>query len=139
MLEIPLDVPENKKIRVLISQGERKDVEQSDNALTISRALRNAGLEIVYCGSLDCEQIVEAAIQEDVDIVYLNDNSVKRLDHYDKVVQLLEMRGLLDQVVVLTNELNFITSIAHFVRNIELTETNQQNSLKKNYLFEVVI
>ncbi len=60
-----------KKIRVLIAKPGLDGHDRG--AKVIARALRDAGMEVVYTGLHQTpEQVVEAAIQEDVDIIGLS-------------------------------------------------------------------
>ncbi|MBA2772722.1 MAG: cobalamin B12-binding domain-containing protein [Nocardioidaceae bacterium] len=69
-------------------------------AKVIARALRDAGMEVVYTGLHQTpEQIVETAIQEDADIVGLSVLSGAHLTLFKKVMQLLEERDATDIIV----------------------------------------
>ncbi len=66
----------------------------------MSRALRDAGCEVVYSGLHQTpEQIVETAIQEDVDGVGLSVLSGAHMTLFPKVVELLRERDAEDIVV----------------------------------------
>ena len=63
-------------------------------AKVVSRALRDAGMEVIYTGLRQSpEQIVQAAIQEDVDIIGLSCLSGAHNSLFSKVVELLKARG----------------------------------------------
>lgn len=63
-------------------------------AKVVSRALRDAGMEVIYTGLRQSpEQIVQAAIQEDVDIIGLSCLSGAHNSLFPKVVELLKARG----------------------------------------------
>ena len=63
-------------------------------AKVIARALRDAGMEVVYSGLHQTpEQIVETAIQEDVDGVGLSVLSGAHMTLFPKVVELLREQG----------------------------------------------
>lgn len=63
-------------------------------AKVVARALRDAGMEVVYTGLRQSpEQIVQAAVQEDVDFVGLSCLSGAHNSLFPKVVQLLKERG----------------------------------------------
>lgn len=63
----------------------------------VSRALRDAGMEVIYTGLHQTpEDIVEAAIQEDVDIIGLSCLSGAHMTLFPRVVELLRERGLED-------------------------------------------
>ena len=66
----------------------------------MARALRDAGMEVVYTGLHQTpEQIVEAAIQEDADAVGLSVLSGAHMTLFAKVAALLEQRDAKDIVV----------------------------------------
>lgn len=69
-------------------------------AKVVARALRDAGMEVVYTGLHQTpEQIVEAAIQEDADAVGLSVLSGAHMTLFAKVTALLEQREAADIVV----------------------------------------
>jgi methylmalonyl-CoA mutase C-terminal domain/subunit len=69
-------------------------------AKVVARALRDAGMEVVYTGLHQTpEQIVEAAIQEDVDAVGLSVLSGAHMTLFAKVAELLKARDASDIVV----------------------------------------
>jgi methylmalonyl-CoA mutase, C-terminal domain len=70
-------------------------------AKVISRALRDAGMEVIYTGlHQTAEQIVETAIQEDADVVGLSVLSGAHLTLVPKVVRGLAARGIDDVLVI---------------------------------------
>src|SRR3954462_9555949 len=70
-------------------------------AKVVARALRDAGMEVVYTGLHQTpEQIVEAALQEDADAVGLSVLSGAHMTLFARVVELLSERGPDDIVVV---------------------------------------
>jgi methylmalonyl-CoA mutase C-terminal domain/subunit len=69
-------------------------------AKIIARALRDAGMEVIYTGLHQTpEQIVEAAIQEDADAVGLSVLSGAHMTLFAKVIDLLRERDAADIVV----------------------------------------
>jgi methylmalonyl-CoA mutase, C-terminal domain len=69
-------------------------------AKVVARALRDAGMEVVYTGLHQTpEQIVEAALQEDADAIGLSVLSGAHMTLFARVVQLLRERGADDIVV----------------------------------------
>lgn len=69
-------------------------------AKVVARALRDAGMEVVYTGLHQTpEQIVEAAIQEDADAVGLSVLSGAHMTLFAKVMELLRARDATDIVV----------------------------------------
>lgn len=70
-------------------------------AKIVARALRDAGMEVVYTGLHQTpEMIVTAAIQEDVDVVGISILSGAHMTVFPKVMQLLAERGADDMLVV---------------------------------------
>jgi methylmalonyl-CoA mutase C-terminal domain/subunit len=81
-----------KTIRVLIAKPGLDGHDRG--AKVIARGLKDAGMEVVYLGlRLTPEQIVEAAIQEDVDAVGLSSLSGAHLALFPRVVDLLRRKG----------------------------------------------
>jgi methylmalonyl-CoA mutase C-terminal domain/subunit len=69
-------------------------------AKVVARALRDAGMEVVYTGLHQTpEQIVETALQEDADAVGLSVLSGAHMTLFAKVVELLKTKGAEDVVV----------------------------------------
>jgi methylmalonyl-CoA mutase C-terminal domain/subunit len=69
-------------------------------AKVVARALRDAGMEVIYTGLHQTpEQIVEAAIQEDADAVGLSVLSGAHMTLFAKVIDLLRERDAADIVV----------------------------------------
>jgi methylmalonyl-CoA mutase C-terminal domain/subunit len=69
-------------------------------AKVVARALRDAGMEVIYTGLHQTpEQIVEAAIQEDADVVGLSVLSGAHMTLFAKVVDLLKERDASDILV----------------------------------------
>jgi methylmalonyl-CoA mutase C-terminal domain/subunit len=69
-------------------------------AKVVARALRDAGVEVIYTGLHQTpEQIVAAAIQEDADAVGLSILSGAHMTQFTRVLELLAERGASDIVV----------------------------------------
>lgn len=69
-------------------------------AKVIARALRDAGMEVIYTGLHQTpEQIVETAIQEDADIIGLSVLSGAHMTLFRKVVELLSDKDARDIIV----------------------------------------
>ncbi|MBP6745306.1 cobalamin B12-binding domain-containing protein [bacterium] len=86
------------KIRVLIGKPGLDGHDRG--AKVIARALRDAGMEVVYTGlHRSPEEIVETAIQEDVDAIGLSILSGAHLTLLPKVVKLLKEQGVDDILV----------------------------------------
>lgn len=69
-------------------------------AKVVARALRDAGMEVIYTGLHQTpEQIVEAALQEDADAIGLSILSGAHMTLFAKVLELLKERDAADIVV----------------------------------------
>lgn len=87
-----------KKIRILIAKPGLDGHDRG--AKVIARALRDAGMEVIYTGLRQTpEMIVEAALQEDVDAVGLSILSGAHNTLLPRVVELLRQNGLADVLV----------------------------------------
>lgn len=87
------------KIRVLVAKPGLDGHDRG--AKVVARALRDAGMEVVYTGLRQTpEMIAEAAIQEDVDVVGLSILSGAHLTLLPRVVELLRSGGMADTLVV---------------------------------------
>jgi len=70
-------------------------------AKVIARALRDAGMEVIYMGLRQTpEQIVAAALQEDADVIGLSILSGAHMHICPRVMELLRDKGLQDVLVV---------------------------------------
>jgi methylmalonyl-CoA mutase C-terminal domain/subunit len=70
-------------------------------AKVIARALRDAGMEVIYTGLRQTpEQIVAAALQEDADVIGLSILSGAHMHICPRIMELLQERGLRDVLVV---------------------------------------
>ncbi len=86
------------KIRVVIAKPGLDGHDRG--AKIVARALRDAGMEVIYTGLHQTpEQIVEAAIQEDADAVGLSIHSGAHMTLFPRVVALLRERGAEDVLV----------------------------------------
>ena len=89
----------DKKIRVLMSKpgidGHWR------GGIVVSRAIRDAGMELIFGGFQNVRQIVEAAIQEDVDVIGLSIHSGAHFAYTKEVIDLLKERGVLDNMLIL--------------------------------------
>lgn len=82
-----------RKIRVVIAKPGLDGHDRG--AKVIARALRDAGMEVIYTGLRQTpEQIVEAALQEDADVIGLSILSGAHLHICPRVVELLREQGL---------------------------------------------
>ncbi len=67
----------------------------------IAKALRDAGMEVIYTGLKQTpEMVANAAIQEDADVVGLSSLSAAHMQHLPRVVQLLREQGAGDKLVI---------------------------------------
>ncbi len=88
----------DEKIRVLIAKPGLDGHDRG--AKVVARALRDAGFEVIYTGLRQTpEQIVEAAVQEDVDVIGLSCLSGAHMTLFPRVVELLQEQGADDILV----------------------------------------
>ena len=87
-----------KKIRVVVAKPGLDGHDRG--AKIIARALRDAGMEVIYTGLHQTpEMIVEAAIQEDVDAIGMSVLSGAHMPLFAAVIELLKERDASDIVV----------------------------------------
>jgi methylmalonyl-CoA mutase C-terminal domain/subunit len=87
-----------RKIRVVVAKPGLDGHDRG--AKVIARALRDAGMEVIYTGlHQTAEQIAETVLQEDADAVGLSILSGAHMTLVPKVVRLLEEQGADDVVV----------------------------------------
>jgi methylmalonyl-CoA mutase, C-terminal domain len=90
----------SQKIRVVIAKPGLDGHDRG--AKVIARALRDAGMEVIYTGLRQTpEQIVGAALQEDADVIGLSILSGAHMHICPKVMDLLKDKGLTDVLVVI--------------------------------------
>lgn len=88
-----------KRIRVLVAKPGLDGHDRG--AKVVARALRDAGFEVIYTGLRQTpEQIAEAALQEDVNVVAMSILSGAHAHIFPKVVNLLKGKGMDDVLVV---------------------------------------
>jgi methylmalonyl-CoA mutase C-terminal domain/subunit len=88
-----------RKIRVLVAKPGLDGHDRG--AKVIARALRDAGMEVVYTGLQQTpSMIVDAALQEDVDVIGLSILSGAHMTLLPKVTQLLREQGGDDVLIV---------------------------------------
>ena len=86
-------------IRVLIAKPGLDGHDRG--AKVVARALRDAGMEVIYTGIRQTpEMIAEAALQEDVDVVGLSILSGAHMELFPRILEELNKRGLGDVIVV---------------------------------------
>ena len=89
-----------RPIRVLVAKPGLDGHDRG--AKVIARALRDAGMEVIYTGLRQTpEQIVGAALQEDADVVGLSILSGAHMHICPRVMELLKEKGLTDVLVVI--------------------------------------
>lgn len=89
----------NRKIRVLIAKPGLDGHDRG--AKVVARGLRDAGMEVIYLGlRLTPEQIAEAAIQEDVDVVGLDCLSGAHMTLFPKTASLIRERGAKNTLII---------------------------------------
>ena len=83
----------NKKIRILIAKPGLDGHETG--AKLISRALRDAGMEVIYTGPRQTpEMIVRSALQEDVNIIGISILSGAHMEFASLVIDLIKEKGM---------------------------------------------
>ena len=88
-----------EKIRVLVAKPGLDGHDRG--AKVVARALRDAGFEVVYTGLRQTpEEIAEAALQEDVNVVAMSILSGAHPHLFPKVVNLLREKGMNDVLVI---------------------------------------
>ena len=88
-----------KKIRVLVAKPGLDGHDRG--AKVIARALRDAGMEVIYTGLRQTpEAIVEIASQEDVDVIGLSSLSGGHDYYWPRVTELLKDKGITDVLVI---------------------------------------
>jgi methylmalonyl-CoA mutase, C-terminal domain len=92
-----MTMPE-RKIRVLLA---KPGLDGHDRGVkVIARALRDAGMEVIYTGLRQTpEQIVNAALQEDADIIGLSILSGAHMTIFPRVLELMRERGMEDVIL----------------------------------------
>ncbi len=89
-----------RKIRVLVS---KPGLDGHDRGVkVVARALRDAGMEVIYTGlHKSPEQIVEAALQEDVDVIGLSSLSGSHMALFPRIMDLLAQNEMKDDTLVI--------------------------------------
>jgi methylmalonyl-CoA mutase C-terminal domain/subunit len=88
-----------RRIRILVAKPGLDGHDRG--ALVLARALRDAGMEVIYSGLLpSAEQVARMAVDEDVDVVALSLLNGAHMTAFPKVKQLLDKMGGGDIVVV---------------------------------------
>lgn len=84
-----------RRIRVLIAKPGLDGHDRG--AKVVARALRDAGMEVIYSGLRQTpEQIVQAALQEDVDAIGLSILSGAHMHLFPRIIELLKAKEMED-------------------------------------------
>lgn len=88
----------DNKIRVLMSKpgidGHWR------GGIVVSRALRDAGMELIFGGFQNVRQIAEAAIQEDVDVIGLSIHSGAHFAYTQQLIDILKEKGVFENILI---------------------------------------
>lgn len=88
----------SRKIRVLVAKAGLDGHDRG--AKVVAAALRDAGMEVIYTGLRKTpEMIVEAALQEDVDVIGISLLSGAHMTIFPKILTLIREKGLEDVLV----------------------------------------
>lgn len=91
--------PQSGRIRVIVA---KVGLDGHDRGVKIvARTLRDAGMDVIYTGlHRTPEEVVDAAIQEDVDVIGISILSGAHMTVFPRVMQSLKSRGADDILVV---------------------------------------
>ena len=89
----------DRKIRILLAK-KRIDVHGRGTKL-LARELRDAGMEVIYFRFGTVDEIVGAAVQEDVDVVGVSIMTSGHLRLAEKLIPALKEKGLTDVLVIM--------------------------------------
>jgi methylmalonyl-CoA mutase C-terminal domain/subunit len=93
-----VETKQTRPIRVLVAKPGLDGHDRG--AKVIARALRDAGMEVIYTGIRQTpEMIVEAAIQEDVDAILMSILSGAHMAIFPRVMELLKQNEMTDVLV----------------------------------------
>lgn len=85
----------DKKIRVIVAKSGLDGHDRG--AKVIAAALRDAGMEVIYTGLRQTpEMIVEAALQEDADVIGISILSGAHMTIFPRIMALLKEKGMTD-------------------------------------------
>jgi len=92
-------VSAERKIRILVAKPGLDGHDRG--ALVLARALRDAGMEVIYSGLLPSpEQVAQMALDEDVDVIALSLLNGAHMTAFPKVKRLLDKMGGKEIIVV---------------------------------------
>jgi methylmalonyl-CoA mutase C-terminal domain/subunit len=69
-------------------------------AITVTKALRDAGMEVIYIGNQSPHQIASVALQEDVDVVGLSILSAGHMKLITDTIKEMKKKGLNDVLLI---------------------------------------
>src|SRR5579863_2774719 len=85
----------DKRIRVLVAKPGLDGHDRG--AKIVARALRDAGMEVIYTGLRQTpEMVVSAALQEDVDAIGISILSGAHMTVFPKIIQIMKEKGMDD-------------------------------------------
>jgi methylmalonyl-CoA mutase C-terminal domain/subunit len=88
----------SRKIRVLVAKPGLDGHDRG--AKVIARALRDAGMEVIYTGLRQTpEMVVNSALQEDVDVIGISILSGAHMTVFPKIISLMKEKGMNDVLV----------------------------------------
>ncbi|AJQ27045.1 cobalamin B12-binding domain-containing protein, partial [Pelosinus fermentans] len=88
-----------KRVRVLVAKPGLDGHDRG--AKVVARALRDAGFEVIYTGLRQTpEQIAEAALQEDVNVIALSLLSGAHNHLFPRIVELIREKGMTDVLII---------------------------------------
>lgn len=91
---------QNRKIRILIAKVGLDGHDKG--AILLSTRLRNAGMEVIYTGlRRSANQVINAAIQEDVDVIGVSILSGAHISVANKILQRMKEEGINDILLVM--------------------------------------
>jgi len=89
----------SRKIRILVAKPGLDGHDRG--ARIVARTFRDAGFEVIYTGLHQTpEQIVNAAVQEDVDLIGMSSLAAAHVHHFSRVLELLKDQGAEDIKVI---------------------------------------
>ena len=92
--------PGGQPIRVLIA---KVGLDGHDRGVKIvARCLRDAGMEVIYTGlHRTPEEVVKAAVQEDVDVIGVSMLSGAHMALFPRLIELMKQEGVFDDIILL--------------------------------------
>jgi methylmalonyl-CoA mutase C-terminal domain/subunit len=92
-------MPDDKKIRILLAK-KKIDVHGRGSKL-LARELRDAGMEVIYYRFGTVDDIVNTALQEDVDVIGVSVMTSGQLKIAEKLIPSLKDNGMTDVLVIM--------------------------------------